>query len=387
MLTKPLTISKFAVAVDWGTILAALPRQNTRAMQRSDDNFLVTNRATGTVFQVQPGEAVLAAAHRQGIHLAYSCLNGTCAACKAQVIEGEWGYPLLPAEALEPGEAEAGLALLCQAVPRSDLTIVAREPAALKDIVTRVLPTRVAEISFPNPEVALVRLRLPKGMRLPYLAGQYLDVMLADGKRRAFSIAGAPAPSSGTLELHVRRVPGGGFTERVFTTLKVGDLLRIEAPLGTFFVRERSLRSIICVAGGTGFAPIKAIVEQLLADEDFRPLQLYWGARNRSDLYLDELARGWAERFEHIRYTPVLSDNDDPRWSGRTGLVHEAVIHDHDDLWPFDVYMSGPPVLIDVGRHAFAEHGLPERHLYYDSFEFAPDVRAIRGSPATEDQV
>ncbi len=348
-------------------------------MARSGNHFLVTNRATGTVFQVQPGEAVLAAAQRQGVHLSYSCLNGTCAACKAQVVEGDWHYPLLPPLALEDGEAETGLALLCQAVPRTDLTIVAREPAALKDFVTRVVPTRVTGIEFPNPEVALLWLRLPKGVRLPYLAGQYLDVLLTNGKRRAFSIAAAPN-DSGLLELHVRRVAGGGFTERVFSGLKVGNLLRIEAPLGTFFVRERSRRPIICVAGGTGFAPIKAIIEQLLADDDRRPLHLYWGARNRNDLYLESLAADWAASHEHIRFTPVLSDSDDPDWRGRTGLVHEAVIRDHDDLWPFDVYMSGPPALIDAGRHAFAEHGLPERHLYYDSFEFAPDVRAIRGA-------
>ena len=338
--------------------------------------YKVTNRATGSSFFVKPGETVLAAAHRQDVHLSYSCLNGTCASCHAQLLSGEVDYPFLPPRALSREERASGLALLCQAVPRSDLTLVAREPAALRDVVTRVLAVRADRIDRVAPDVMRIMLRLPRGERLQYLAGQYLDFLLPDGKRRAFSIANAPHTSD-RLELHIRHVPGGGFTDFVFSELKNGALLRIEAPLGTFFLRDRSSRPMICVAGGTGFAPIKAIVEQFIANHESRDLWIYWGARTPPDLYLHDLPRAWEANHRNIRYIPVLSEPAQADgWTGRRGLVHRAVLEDHPDLAHFDVYMSGPPQLIDAGRHEFADHRLPENHLYYDSFEFAPDVLA-----------
>ena len=342
----------------------------------TDDNtkFKVVNRATGSTFYVDLGETVLDAARRQGVHLSYSCLNGTCASCHATVVAGDWHYPYLPPAALTDEEQQRGEALLCQAVPLSDLTVVAREPAALRDVITRVVPVRVASAELLAADVLQLMLRLPQGDRLEYLAGQYLDFLLPDGRRRAFSIANAPHRSD-QLELHVRQVPGGGFTDFLFGEVKVGTLLRIEAPLGTFFLRDRSDRQMICVAGGTGFAPIKAIIEHSLAEGEQRPIHFYWGARTAADLYLRAMAERWAADHEHVHFIPVLSEAGDD-WDGRRGLVHRAVLQDFPDLSPYDVYMSGPPPLIDAGRHDFAAHHLPENHLYYDSFEFAPDVRA-----------
>ncbi len=336
--------------------------------------YKVTNRATGTAFDVASDETVLAAAHRQSLNLPYSCQNGTCGSCKAQLIDGDIEYPNLPPNALSEQEREQGMALLCQAVPRSDITIVVREVEALKDIQPRKLPARVKSLDFLADDVARLHLGLPKGMSVPHLAGQYLDIILSDGKHRSFSIANAPSTSN-LLELHIRNVAGGGFTDHVFNGLAEGDLLRVEVPLGTFFLRDKSARPMICVAGGTGFAPIKAIIEQTIINQDVRPLRFYWGARGEPDLYLGDLVQQWADQFEHLDFIPVLSEPS-PQWAGRTGMVHEAVLADHADLSIFDVYMSGPPPLIEAARRDFAAHGLPVHHLYYDSFEFAPDVVA-----------
>jgi CDP-4-dehydro-6-deoxyglucose reductase len=337
-------------------------------------SFRVTNRATGSSFSVDPDETVLAAARRQGVELPWSCLNGTCTACKAGVIDGEVDYPRLPPQGLDEGEKEKGLALLCQAVPRSDLTIVARELQALKEIRTRQVRVEVADIAFPAENVALLHLQLPRGT-LDYLAGQHLEVLLPDGRRRAFSIANAPNRER-QLELHVRHVPGGGFTDLVFASLKPGDELEIEVPLGAFYLRDKSPRPMICVAGGTGFSPIKAIIEETLLEGSVRPLYLYWGANGIKDLYQHALCKQWAEQHQHIHFIPVLSGKNVEDWQGRRGFVHQAVIADFPNLKPFDVYMSGPPMLIDAGRHEFVAHGLPEHHLYFDSFEFAPDILA-----------
>jgi CDP-4-dehydro-6-deoxyglucose reductase len=233
----------------------------------------------------------------------------------------------------------------------------------------------LASVEFPVDDVALLQWRLPGGEQLGYLAGQHLDVILEDGRRRSFSIANAPHAGEG-LEMHVRHVQGGGFTDQVFGDLKAGDSLEIEAPLGTFFLRDRSPRPMICVAGGTGFSPIKAIVEEALLLGDERPLHIYWGARSEAELYLQDLPRRWARQHEHIVFVPVISGDPQPGWDGRTGFVHEAVLADFNNLSPFDVYMSGPPPMIDGARREFIAHGLPEHHLYYDSFEFAPDVLA-----------
>ena len=339
-------------------------------------HFTVINRVTGSSFSVLPGETILSAAQRSGIQLSYSCLNGTCGICQGYVVEGDWHYPYLPPLGIDEEKAKEE-ALLCQAVPLSDMTIIAREPKALRHLKRREMFLKVTDHRLVAEDVLLLRLAPEDGSRPDYLAGQYLDFLLDDGRRRAFSIANAPETGE-DIELHVRAVPGGGYTEFLFTDVSVGSRLRAELPMGTFFLRDRSPRPIICVAGGTGFAPIKAIVEHFIAVGDGRELQLYWGARNQADLYHDEQARQWDSEHPNIRYIPVLSEE---AWSGRAGFVHEAVAEDFKDLSGYDVYMSGPPALIDAGRKSFRALGLTRSHLYYDSFEFAPDVAARQPVP------
>ncbi len=338
--------------------------------------FHVQLAGSGKAFDVGSDETVLAAARRAGLGLPYSCLSGSCGSCKGRLVEGEVAYPYNPPSALSFDERQEGQALLCQAVPLSDLKLAIREVEAVAGIPLRQLSVKVAAKHRLCADVMELQLLPPRNEHLRYLPGQYLDILLPEGKRRAFSIANAPHHGP-TLNLHVRRVLGGGFTQFVFDELKLGQLLRIEAPLGTFVPREGGDRPIILMAGGTGLAPIKAIVEHLLDEATHRALHVYWGARHVDDLYLDTLCRQWQREHSNLRYTPVLSEaNPLERNQFRAGHVHEAVLKDFPDLKRFDVYMSGPPPMIEAGRRDFVAAGLPEDRLYYDSFDYAPDVLA-----------
>ena len=334
----------------------------------------VTLQASGKRFRVLPGESILVAAQRAGLALPYSCLAGVCGSCKATLVSGECRYPRNPPLALDATERARHEVLLCQAEPASDLVIAAREVASVADMPKRVFTLRLLDKSLLGADVALLRLITARGERLRRLPGQYLDVLLDDGRRRAFSIANAPHEGD-HIELHVRRVAGGGFTSRVFDAMAPGAILHVEGPLGTFVPREDSERPILMVAGGTGFAPVKALVEHFLHLGSRRPITLYWGTRAASDLYLRALPERWARESTAFTFIPVISDAECAEGL-RAGLVHEAVLEDHDDLADFDVYMGGPPALIDAGRRLFVQAGLPAERLYYDSFDYAPDVIA-----------
>jgi len=337
--------------------------------------FEVIIADSGKSFQVRKGESVLMAALRQGVMLPYSCKNGTCGSCKGIVESGEVHYPFHPPLALEKPDFAEGYALMCQAEPVEDLVIRVREIEAVRDIQVRMLPARVLEKAQLAANVVRLRLKLPAAQRLQFLAGQYVDVLLSGSKRRAFSIASCPSLEN-EIELHIRHVEGGDFTGYVFDELEERDILRLEGPLGNFFVRnDRPERPMIMMGGGTGFAPLKSMIENLLEQDDKREIHLYWGARTPGELYLDELPTQWAQRFGHIHYRKAVSE---PQKTAETaafeGFVHEAVIADHPDLSGFDVYMSGPPAMIEAARREFGEHGLPEDRLFYDSFEFGLDV-------------
>jgi len=339
--------------------------------------FTVTLQSTGRRFDVAAGETVLEAAQRAGIALPYSCRAGVCGSCKATLLAGRCEYPRNPPLALDADERAHHAVLLCQAVPASDLLLAAREVASVEDIARRRLDVRVVEKRLLAPDVTGLHLLPADGEpRLRWLPGQYLDVLLDGGRRRPFSIANGPQPD-GAIELHVRHVAGGGFTSRVADGLAVGDTLHIEGPLGTFVAREDSERPMVFMAGGTGIAPVKAIVEHFLALGTRRAMDVYWGVRHAADLYLRPQIEQWQRQARQLRFHAVLSDvAPDTAAPLRAGLVHEAVLADHPDLSGQDVYMSGPPAMIDIARHRFVAAGLPEERLYYDSFDYAPDVLA-----------
>jgi len=337
--------------------------------------YQVRNLNSGITFTVNEGESVLSAALRQGVMLPYSCKNGTCGSCKGQLESGEVNYPFHPPLALENSEIAQGKALFCQAAPSSDLVIKAREIEAVRDIQVRKMPARVIEKTLMAPDVMRIRLKLPSAQRLQFLAGQYLEIMAPEGKRRAFSIA-SPPQSEDVVELHIRHVEGGGYTSWVFDELKVRDILRFEAPLGTFFVRnDKTERPLLMVGGGTGFAPLKSMIECLLSDGDKRPLHLFWGAETQAELYMHEQVQQWEHDNEHIVYTSALSEaTSSEAKDAFPGLVHEAVLDAYPDLSAFDIYISGPPAMVETGRTAFLDHGAEKRRIFFDSFEFGLDV-------------
>ena len=337
--------------------------------------FKVTIAGNEKTFLVREGENILVAALRQGVMLPYSCKNGTCGSCKGLLESGEVHYPFHPPLALEKRDHADGYALMCQAEPLEDLTIRVREIEAVRDIQVRMLPARVVEKVRLSENVVRLQLRLPAAQRLQFLAGQYIDVLLSGGKRRAFSIASSPSLEN-EIELHIRHVEGGDFTGHVFDEMKERDILRLEGPLGNFFVRnDQPERPIIMMGGGTGFAPLKSMIENLIEQGDTRHVHLYWGARTQAELYLDELPKQWSRTHNHIDYRRAISEPDDAdAGSFFSGFVHEAVIDDHADLSDFDVYMSGPPAMIETAKQEFLKHGVPEDRLFYDSFEFGLDV-------------
>jgi CDP-4-dehydro-6-deoxyglucose reductase len=338
--------------------------------------FNVKIKQTGHEFQVQADEAVLSAALRQGIGLPYGCKNGACGSCKATVLAGEFEQGPHSASALSNDEKTRGLALLCCAIPHSDLEVEVREVAGVGDVAVKKLPCRVAHLEKKADDVMIVKLQLPATERLQYLAGQYIEFLLKDGKRRSYSMASGPH-HEGPIELHVRHMPGGLFTDQVFGKMKERDILRFEGPLGTFFLREDSAKPIVLLASGTGFAPIKSIIEHAAFKNQPRPMTLYWGARSKKDLYLLELAEQWALTLPNFRFVPVLSEPlPEDNWSGRVGFVHRSVIEDLPDLSGYQVYACGAPVMVESAQRDFtAHHRLPEDEFFADSFTSAADLQ------------
>lgn len=336
-------------------------------------SYTVTIQPNGFQITVNEGETVIDAALRQGISIPYSCRGGTCGSCMGELISGEVRYQDDLPPALSGDEAAAGKALFCSAYPQSDLEIHVREARAGSDIPPRKLPARVIEIKQLSHDVRRLLLKTPPNMQLQFKAGQYIDVLLPGGKRRGFSLANAPHDDE-FLELHVRLVAGGQFTNHVFSSMQEGALVRLEGPFGQFYLREESTRPILLMGGGTGFAPLKGILEHAFHIGVQRPMHLYWGIRAKRDLYMDELPQQWLTQHPQFRYTPVLSDPlPEDAWDGRTGLVHQAILADYPNLSDYDIYMSGPPAMVDAAKADFIAHGLELDQLYFDSFDFAPD--------------
>jgi len=327
----------------------------------------VTIKSTGHEFSVNDGETVLDAALRSGLIIAYGCRNGACGSCKGKLLEGSLDYGQYQEHALPDAERKAGFALFCQARPLTDLVIQTREVSGAQGIEIRKLPARVHKMDRVAPDVMALQLRLPANDRLQFLAGQYIDILLSGNARRSFSMANAPHDDA-YLQLHMRNY-GGLFSQHVFGKMKERDILRFEGPFGTFFLREDSDKPIILLASGTGFAPIKSMIEHARHKGLKRPMTLYWGCRVRADLYMNELAERWQQE-ETLRYIPVLSDAvPEDRWTGRTGLVHRAVMEDFPDLSGHQVYACGAPVMVEAAQQDFtAQCGLPEEEFYSDSF-------------------
>ena len=328
----------------------------------------VTLKPSGHAYEVDEGKSVLQAGLDAGVMMPYSCRVGTCRTCRGTLIEGKVDYGRVHEHYLPDSDKAKGYALLCQATPLTDLVVEVREVEGFKP---RLIPCRVERLEKPAPDVAVIGLRLPMNENFRFLAGQFIDILLKDGRKRSYSLATTPMSAGVTaLEIHVRHTPGGAFTDHVFSSLKVRDLLRFEGPLGSFYLREESERPIVMVASGTGFAPIRAMCEYAAQRKIKRPITLYWGGRVKRDLYMMDLAASWP----HVKFVPVISDEP---YDGRTGFVHRAVMQDFPDLSRYQVYACGAPVMVDAARADFsAKCGLPAEEFYADSFLTEADKAA-----------
>ena len=340
--------------------------------------FNVSIQPSNHQFTAKPDESILQGALNSGIGLPYGCRNGACGSCKGKLVSGTVDYGKHSVTALSDAEKAEGKALFCCARPLSDVVIEARVFDATKDFQVKILPSRVQTIERVAPDVVVVSLKLPANERLQFLAGQYIEFLLKEGKRRSYSMANAPHDDA-FVQLHIRHMPGGHFTDHAFAKMKERDILRFEGPLGSFYLREDSDKPMIMVASGTGFAPVKAVIEHSIHREFKRPITLYWGGRRPHDIYMMDLCKGWAAAHAHITFIPVVSDAlPEDNWSGRSGFVHRAVMEDFADMSTHQVYACGAPVVVDSARKDFiGQCDLPEDEFYADSFTSEADLAKV----------
>jgi CDP-4-dehydro-6-deoxyglucose reductase, E3 len=341
--------------------------------------FSVTVEPSGRTFSAQADETVLAAAIRGGIGLPYGCKDGACGSCKCKKTSGSILQGTHQLKALSPAEAEAGFILTCCATALSDLVIESRQVTDESAFPVKKMPTRVSSMAPASHDVMVLRLQLPAADVFKYHAGQYVEFLLRDGDRRAYSMGNAPhtqAENPG-VELHIRHMPGGKFTDHVFGAMKEKEILRVEGPFGSFYLREESAKPMVLLASGTGFAPIKAIIEHLQFKRITRPAVLYWGGRRPADLYMNDWVQQKVAEMPNLRYVPVVSNAlPEDGWTGRTGFVHQAVLQDVADLSGYQVYACGAPIVVDSAQAAYIAAGLPADEFYADSFVTEKDKAA-----------
>ncbi len=338
-------------------------------------SYVIELRPSGRQFTIEPGERILKTGLDAGISLPYGCRMGTCTTCRGRVTQGKFNVGDAHPSYLNEQQRDKGYALLCQATALSDLVIEVEELPRLAPPTT--FPVIVRRISKPAPDVAVLDLRMPLHLNLKFAAGQYVDIILPDGARRSYSIANPPvAQGIIDLQIHIRYMAGGRFTEQVFGGLKAREKLTCEGPLGTFFLREDSNKPIVLIASGTGYAPIRSLILDSFARKIARPMVLYWGARARSDLYLGDEPLDWVRDHPTFKFVPVLSDAlPGDAWTGRTGFVHTAVMADFPDLSGFQVYACGAPAMVDAARRDFVQRcGLPAEEFFADSFVSQADL-------------
>ena len=339
--------------------------------------FQISVQPSGRTFTVEPGEAMLSAGIRQGIGLPYGCKDGSCGSCKCKKLEGTVVHGVHQSKALSDAEEAAGYVLTCCGFPHSDVVLESRQVTEAGAFPIRKMPSRVMALERKSHDVMSIRLQLPANDPFVYHAGQYVEFLLRDGARRSYSMANAPH-NGPAIELHIRHMSGGKFTDHVFSNMKEKEIQRIEGPFGSFFLREDSDKPMVLLASGTGFAPIKALIEHMQFQGIKRPATLYWGGRRPEDLYMDDWVQSRLAEMPNLRYIPVISNaTPEDGWTGRTGFVHRAVLEDFPDLSGFQVYACGAPIVVDSARSDYSVlAGLPEEEFYADSFITEADKAA-----------
>jgi len=341
-------------------------------------SFQITVQPSGRTFTATADETLLAAGIRQGIGLPYGCKDGACGSCKCRKLDGQVVHGEHQSKALSADEEAAGFVLTCCARPQSDVVLESRQVTDANAFAVKKMPARVSVLERKSPDVMLLQLQLPANDTLRYHAGQYVEFILRDNSRRSYSMANAPHTlevSPPMVELHIRHMPGGKFTDPVFSTMKEKDILRAEGPYGSFYLREDSDKPMILLASGTGFAPIKALIEHMQHKGITRPATLYWGGRRPSDLYMADWIEAQLKAMPNLKYVPVISNAEaEDQWTGRTGFVHQAVLEDHPDLSGFQVYACGAPIVVESAQRDYvAKGGLPNEEFFADAFTSEAD--------------
>jgi len=340
-------------------------------------SFQITVQPSGRSFTADASETLLAAGIRQGIGLPYGCKDGACGSCKCKKLEGTVVHGTHQSKALSEEEEAQGLILTCCATAQSDVVLESRQVTEAGAFPIKKMPVRVASLARKSDDVMVIQLQLPANDVMQFHAGQYIEFLLRDGSRRSYSMANAPhtlEAGAPKVELHIRHMPGGKFTDPVFTTMKEKDILRAEGPYGSFFLREDSNKPMVLLASGTGFAPIKALIEHMQHKGIERPATLYWGGRRPADLYMNDWIEAQLAHMPHLRYVPVISNaTPEDAWTGRTGFVHQAVLQDHPDLSGYQVYACGAPIVVESAQRDYAAAGLPAEEFFADSFTSEAD--------------
>ena len=340
-------------------------------------SFQITVQPSGRSFTADASETLLAAGIRQGIGLPYGCKDGACGSCKCKKLEGTVVHGAHQSKALSEEEEAQGLILTCCATAQSDVVLESRQVTEAGAFPIKKMPVRVASLARKSDDVMVIQLQLPANDVMQFHAGQYIEFLLRDGSRRSYSMANAPhtlEAGAPKVELHIRHMPGGKFTDPVFTTMKEKDILRAEGPYGSFFLREDSDKPMVLLASGTGFAPIKALIEHMQHQGIERPATLYWGGRRPADLYMHDWIEAQLAHMPQLRYVPVISNATlEDAWTGRTGFVHQAVLQDHPDLSGFQVYACGAPIVVESAQRDYAAAGLPAEEFFADSFTSEAD--------------
>ena len=343
--------------------------------------FQIVVQPSGRSFTVEGDETLLSAGIRQGLNMPYGCKDGACGSCKCKKISGEVQLGTYQTKALSDKERAQGLVLTCCATALSDVVLESKQVTSADAFPMKKMPVRIASLEKVSSDVMRIFLQLPATELMQYHAGQYVEFLLRDGSRRAYSMANAPhtlEADAPKVELHIRHMPGGKFTDHVFGAMKEKDIQRVEGPQGSFYLREESDKPIVLLASGTGFAPIKALIEHMQHKGITRPTRLYWGGRRPSDLYLNDWVLAQLPLMPHLQYIPVVSDAlPEDAWSGRTGFVHMAVLQDTPSLAAYQVYACGAPIVVDSAKRDYVASGLPEDDFFADSFTSEADKAAV----------
>ena len=329
--------------------------------------YKIKIQSSGLEFHVKPSQTILEGAIASGITLPYGCQDGACGSCKGKVISGKYFLNEYQSSALTDSDIKAGNTLYCKSMAQEDLVIEPNIPEVYDQYSPKVLPVKVESLTRLNHDVMQMFLKLPAKETFRFKAGQYIEFIMGDGSRRAFSMANAPLDSM--IELHLRLIEGGKFTSFVFNEMKEKSIHRIEGPIGQFYLRD-SEKPIIFIAGGTGFAPIKSIIEDMIANKNKRKIYLYRGVRSEKDFYMNELVNDWIKKLEGLTYIPVVEDGLSE--DARSGYVHHAVLEDFKNLNDIQVYCCGAPGLVENAFKDLTKSGLPDEQFFADAFTFAP---------------